>query len=84
VAARVVSEGLSRAKTVEALNRSMRARAKAKKTRVVTERAIKAGDGYVVRLERKKGLTEPGMIAALEAALAVIRAEGLHEPSQGV
>lgn len=76
VAARVVAEGLSRAETVAAVNRSPRAKsAKPKKSRVVTERTIRTGDGYTVKLERRKGLTEPGMVEALEAALAVVRAE---------
>jgi ParB family chromosome partitioning protein len=83
VAARVVSEGLSRADTVEAVKKASRAsrgRGASKalgnaKVRKITERTIRTTIGIRVTMGSRKGLDGGSMIAALREAVSKLEAE---------
>ncbi len=84
VAARVVTEGLSRAETVEAVRKAASqpraAGAKAKgaaktKPRKVTERAFRTEGGTRVTLENRKGLDARAIAVALRDVLTKVEAE---------
>lgn len=82
VAERVIAEGLSRDETVEVVRQAKdrkpaskgRGAAKAK-PRKVTERAYRAGAGFRVTVECKRGLDDASIRAALLEVLAQIPAE---------
>ncbi len=75
LAQRVVSEGLSRAKTVEAVHRSPGRSVKGKsQARKVTSRTFKV-DGYRIVVENKRGVDPKTLADALEAAAGELRAE---------
>jgi ParB family chromosome partitioning protein len=78
VASRVVSEGLSRAETVEVVRRTSGRRGKGRgagNAKRVTSRVFRKLAGCTVSVENGRGL-EPRMIAeALELALAAVRSE---------
>jgi ParB family chromosome partitioning protein len=85
VAARVVTEGLSRAETAEAVRTAVgrgsgrvrtRGGAGTKgRTRKVTSRTFRASDGYRATIERRRGIEPTGLAAALREMLAVVEAE---------
>ncbi len=81
VAERVISEGLSRAETVEAVRKAAgRPRAAANKgrgakPRKVTERIIRTTAGTRVTLENRKGLDRAAVLAALDEVRARVAAE---------
>jgi ParB family chromosome partitioning protein len=81
VAARVVSEGLSRAETVEAVRkaasrpRAASSKGRGGKARKVTERVIRTPLGSRVTVENRKGLDGPAIVAALRQAADLVEAE---------
>lgn len=84
VAARVVTEGLSRAETVEAVRKAasqpraagVKAKGAAKtKPRKVTERAFRTEGGTRVTLENRKGLDARAIAVALREVLTKVEAE---------
>lgn len=85
VAARVVAEGLSRAETVEAVRKASRAPAKGRGGKLKprpTSRLIRAGDGYRLCVERKRGIDPVGLAEALREALAIVEAEAADTRQQ--
>lgn len=80
LASRVVSEGLSRAETVEAVRRVSGRSPKAKgKGKVQTARVFRTAPGPRVTVEHKRGLTPALVRAALVDAVAAIDAESEAE-----
>lgn len=91
VAERIVAEDLTRDETVEVVRQVIEAepakprakggkgrggKAKPKgKPKLVTERTIKAADGYRVTVERKKGMDTAGMLGALLEAVRMLQDE---------
>jgi ParB family chromosome partitioning protein len=77
LAARVVSEGLSRAETVEAVQqRKPRPKGRgARKTRKVTSRSMRASTGAKVTIQRSKGLDDDLIRATLAELLAQVSAK---------
>jgi ParB family chromosome partitioning protein len=84
VAARVVAEGLSRAETVEAVRKASRPRATAAKGRggkarpgpsLIRERTIRTPGGFKVIVAARKGFDPAALLAAMEEATAIVRAE---------
>ena len=79
VAARVVSDGLSRAETVEAVRRAGRSPGKGTgakpKARKMTERVIRTAAGTKLTIENRKGLDVASILAALDEAREKIRVE---------
>ena len=78
VAARVVSEGLSRSETVEAVRRASGkpgrvAKGRAAKSRKVTERVFRTADGIRITLECRKGLEAGSILAALLEVVALMQ-----------
>jgi hypothetical protein len=76
---RVISEGLSRAETAEAVRRASgrpKAKGKAGKTRKVTTRTFRKAAGCTVTVENAGGLDHGITRAALVQALARLDAEG--------
>jgi ParB family chromosome partitioning protein len=77
LAARVVTERLSRAETAEAVRKVVsrpEGKGRGAKPRKVTSRVIKTSSGAKVTVERTKGLDDAAVEVALEEALAALRA----------
>jgi len=80
LATRVVTEGLSRAETVEAVRRTAGRAGKPKgrgagRAKRATSRVFRKLAGYTVTVENGRGVEPGGIAEALELALASVRAE---------
>lgn len=86
LADRVVTEGLNRSETVEAVRRVAQSKptggetkgkggASKTKAKLKTSRTLKASEGYRITVERTKGVELAGLAAALSEALEEIKAE---------